>query len=392
MKKRIIAIMSAVIIMLINTCLINVCQANAQNLYGDVQTIGIGKFEFNRPSKNSIGLLWTDEADQFAESYSLFRRKTVNSVGTGEWTLIATIPSDKVTDGKINSYIDVFENAKPVQYEYSIAVNSANPAKYVPVGTKSLIASNIKVCIDPGHYTGKNLVEDEYSYCEGDFTLKVALLLYGELRKYGIYSCLTRTTPHITIAGFTDDALDSGRISLRGEYAYAMDCDLFISLHTNANGENANGYPTFGQPTNKNFPIVIVNIPAKNNSVILDMANSIGTNLVNENKKLGISTAKGYIGSRAGSVPSWDVQLNDGINNYGYTVSRLSSKGVDYYGVLRGAAKYNIPGMIVEHAFHSVPETRKMALQGNGVLEAAWARADAYGIAHGLGFVTKFTY
>lgn len=64
--------------------------------------------------------------------------------------------------------------------------------------------------------------------------------------RYGVIVHLTRTSGNICINGYENLALDSGKISLRGEAAKGM--DLFISLHTNANLEHANGVDTNRQP------------------------------------------------------------------------------------------------------------------------------------------------
>lgn len=57
----------------------------------------------------------------------------------------------------------------------------------------------------------------------------------------------------------------------------------------------------------------------------------------------------------------------------------------DYYGVLRGASAVGVPGMIVEHAHHTVAETRQYAM--TGPLAELWADADAKGIAAAYDFV-----
>ena len=91
------------------------------------------------------------------------------------------------------------------------------------------------VCIDAGHYKGCNPLSGQnmYRYDEGIVTLKIALQLREELKKYGIDSYLTRETDNIKIGGYKNKTLDSGHISYRGEYA--KKADLFVSLHTNAN-------------------------------------------------------------------------------------------------------------------------------------------------------------
>ena len=55
-----------------------------------------------------------------------------------------------------------------------------------------------------------------------------------------------------------------------------------------------------------------------------------------------------------------------------------------YYGVLRGAEEAGIPGVIIEHGYHTVAEMRDAAK--NGDLNNKWADADAKGIASALGF------
>lgn len=55
-----------------------------------------------------------------------------------------------------------------------------------------------------------------------------------------------------------------------------------------------------------------------------------------------------------------------------------------YYGVLRGAEEAGIPGIIIEHGYHTVPEMRNAAK--NGDLKSKWADADAEGIASAIGF------
>ena len=60
-------------------------------------------------------------------------------------------------------------------------------------------------------------------------------------------------------------------------------------------------------------------------------------------------------------------------------------KNGNYYGVLRGASNVKVPGMIIEHGFHTVEEVRRLAMEED--LTQKWAEADAYGIAKGFGLV-----
>ena len=83
---------------------------------------------------------------------------------------------------------------------------------------------------------------------------------------------------------------------------------------------------------------------------------------------------------------SWSDEYNDQLNVPGTVCVRWGEHG-DYYGVLRGAAMVNVPGLIIEHGFHTIPEVRKLALTGE--LLEKWAEADANGIAEGYELMKK---
>lgn len=241
----------------------------------------------------------------------------------------------------------------------------------------------IQICIDPGHYSKKNEVYEngKVVYCEGNFTLQVAKELKKILEeRYGVIVHLTRTSGNICINGYENLALDSGKISLRGEAAKGM--DLFISLHTNANLEHANGVDTNRQPIGITKPIVIVNTVAMESKQALSVANAIGTSLAVSNAKLGISTQeKFHTVSGKDDILNWTDAYNDSVDKEGTVCARRGNNG-DYYGVLRGASNVAVPGMIVEHGFHTVPKMRKLA--ADGTLAKEWAEADAKGIAEGM--------
>ena len=243
---------------------------------------------------------------------------------------------------------------------------------------------DILICIDPGHYAGSYTMTGEniYGYTEGDFTLRLALRLRQILKEqYGIHSILTRETGSITLGGYTNGELDGGHISLRGEYARG--CSYFISLHTNANEDNANGFPTCQQPASITKAIVIVNQPALQSETALRMAEAIGRNLSDINFRLGLSATDAFAGISSGDpVIEWTKEKNDQLNAEGFICQRLGSHG-DYYGVLRGSANAGVPGMIVEHGFHTVAKMRRLAMEED--LCELWAGADARGIAEGLG-------
>lgn len=243
--------------------------------------------------------------------------------------------------------------------------------------------SGIRICIDPGHYEGCNAFEsnDGIYYCEGDIDLQIALELQRILKeKYGISSELTRTSGTININGYTDSVLDNGHISLRGEMAEGY--DLFLSIHTNANVDGANGYPTYSQPVSINKPILIANQTACYTDDVLMIGNCIGKNLEKVNHEAGLSAADGFKEVlNAASLTEWTDEYNDGLGISGTICVRMGNHG-DYYGVLRGAANVGVPGFIIEHGYHTVSEVRKQLIEGNLITQ--WAEADARGIAEGF--------
>lgn len=363
---------------------------DGETLSGTAGMVSAHGLDFYRVSRNQIGILWSEDTDPEVVSYTIYRCSVVNNVGAGDWVKLATVNSDGVNGGSKNAYIDVLSDTKPVQYGYGVLATLKDGSTYTSAGIETVVASNIRVCIDPGHFAGRNTVDGQYRYCEGNFSLVIAGELGKRLHAYGISCSYTRTGPTIAIGGYANEELDGYHIKLRGQYAAVDGCDLFISLHTNSNQDNAHGYPTFSQPKSINHPLVIVNTLACNNQTALNVANSIGINLVNANYKANLSTVTNYASAAVGQVPGWDNNINDSLNVNGMTLCRLNNSGKDYYGVLKGATEVGIPGMIVEHGFHSVPEVRYAAMQGG--LAGIWADADAYGIAYGFGFVDKISY
>ncbi|MDO4614952.1 MAG: N-acetylmuramoyl-L-alanine amidase [Lachnospiraceae bacterium] len=244
------------------------------------------------------------------------------------------------------------------------------------------VLSGKTVCLDPGHFAGRNALDpdDGTTYCEGDVTLEIGLALRDILEEYGVNVIMTRETGSITLGGYTDAELDGGHISLRG--ASSAGCDLFVSLHTNANLEQANGYPTCGQPKEINKPIVIVNVPGSQSVEALTAGSEIGENLVSLYQKIELGAEEAFESAEVGDeLREWSDAYNDSLEEPGAIVMRTEG-GSDYYGVLSGSAGVGVPGMIVEHGFHTVKEFRELINDGDLIDELA--EADAEGILAGL--------
>ncbi len=351
--------------------------------------VSVEDIAFSRTSPSKIQVSWGDGQDKLVKRYLVKRRSVSAAKGTGKWKTIYRVKSDGKATGKAWSFTDALKQSTPQLYEYRIAVEVSDKKRDIPAAGKTIPASNIMVCLDPGHYQGKNEVlgEESYGFVEGDFILKLAKKLKKELKgTYGISSYMTRSTGDITLGGYTNLNLDSGHISLRGEYAAKKKSNLFVSLHTNANSENANGHGTYMQPIAANKAIVFANTVAGKSDAAIATCNSIGLNLSAVNKQLGLSKTKKFKTVKKGHLFPWDEEYNDGLNKIGTVACRLGRYG-DYYGVLRGASNVGVPGVLIEHGMHTVPEVRKAAAEGT--LAKSWAAADAYGIAYGFGFVKE---
>ena len=344
----------------------------------ETEEISISDIKFIRVSEKEIGITWSDQKNPYVDTYYLMRRKP----NENEWQQLGQLQSNHNIQDRELTLTDILEEDTVQQYEYRIDVSVTDTKKYKPVEGNSIYASNLLVCIDPGHFSGKNKIvnEDGSSYSEGDATLILAKNLEEKLRLgYGITCILTRTTGDITLGGYTNDSLDEGHISLRGSYAQGS--DLFLSLHTNANQDNANGYATDEQSISINKTLEFVNAVAYEDNRMLRLANAVGSYLTEVNYDMQVSESDEFQSIETKEeAKRWSDEYNDQLNVPGTVCVRWGEHG-DYYGVLRGAAMVNVPGLIIEHGFHTIPEVRKLALTGE--LLEKWAEADANGIAEG---------
>ena len=81
----------------------------------------------------------------------------------------------------------------------------------------------MKICLDAGHGTGQNQSPARCGYFEGDRMFTLQRLLQQELEAYGVTVVCTRA------ARQADPPLYTRALA-------AKDCDLFLSLHSNAAG------------------------------------------------------------------------------------------------------------------------------------------------------------
>lgn len=186
----------------------------------------------------------------------------------------------------------------------------------------------MKICLDAGHYGKYNPSPCNRMYYESKMVWKLHLLLKGYLKNYGIKVITTR-----------DNQANDKALYERGQMASG--CNLFISLHSNAADKESVDYP--------------VAYCAINGS-----ADDIGLALAQCVEKTMRTNQKARIEHRTG--------------NHG-----------DYYGVIRGATAAGVPGLILEHSFHT--NNRATAWLMDDLNLDKMARAEAQEIAKFYGII-----
>lgn len=189
----------------------------------------------------------------------------------------------------------------------------------------------LKICLDAGHF-GKQNNNPNISpvYWESLMAWDLHLMLKEELEKYNGVTVITTRT---------DETKD---LSLEARGKTARGCDLFISLHSNACDTES-----------VDRPVVIYPVNGK---------------------------CKGLAEKLAGAVKTV-MQTNDPWRTY----QRWNSAHIaDYYGVIRGAASVGVPGLIIEHSFHTNTRAAKWLQSSANLRKMAEAEAEVLAAEYGL--------
>lgn len=186
------------------------------------------------------------------------------------------------------------------------------------------------VCLDAGHYGKYNRSPVVPEYYESDMNWKLHLCLKEALERYGIRVKTTRA----------EQGKDLALVS-RGKAS--EDCDLFLSIHSNA------------CDTEKvDRPVAIVQLDGKGDALSSALAACV-KEVMQTNDPWRIATKKGISG--------------------------------EYYGVLRGAAAVGTMGMILEHSFHTNTRAAKWLLVDENLRKLA--KAEAQVIAEYFGMMDQ---
>lgn len=178
-----------------------------------------------------------------------------------------------------------------------------------------------KICLDAGHYGKYNHSPAVDAYYESDMNWKLHLMLKEELEKYGIEVITTRENQETDKPLFERGAMSEG-------------CDLFLSIHSNAVGDDVN--------EEVDHPISIVQLHGRGDELGMKLAQCIAA--------LMQTRQEGRIKNRRG-------------------------ENGEYYGVLRGAAAVHTLGIIIEHSFHTNTRSTLWLLDDDNLKKVAVAEA-----------------
>ena len=233
------------------------------------------------------------------------------------------------------------EYATSLTYEEKLIerINKYNLTQYDSVESEGRTMKEVKIMLDAGHYGKYNRSPVVPAYYESDFSFKFVNMLKKELEAYGFTVGRTRTQQAKDMA-----------LQARGKAAAGY--DLFISIHSNATGTGANN--------SVDYPVAIT--------------------MVNDDK-----TTIDEVSRAVGEIMAQAVAETMGTRQAARTYSKQSAndrdgngiKDDEYYGVLHGAKLVKVPGIILEHSFHTNAKAAAWLLKDNNLQAMAEAEAAA---------------
>ena len=197
-----------------------------------------------------------------------------------------------------------------------------------------------KIIIDAGHYSSYNQSPVYKQYYEGNQMWKLSQYLKKALEEYGFTVGSTKDY----IDGYPKTKLQDGSIiddvEKRGRMAKGY--DMMISLHSNACNTESVDRAVIIQPMSGDVAI---------------FAKMIG------------ECVKSAMG-----VSSYQLAQRD-YNTGAYYYDSKKHSGMDYYGVIRGAALVGTPCIIIEHGFHTNTAVAKWLMSDANLKKLAEAEA-----------------
>ncbi len=190
----------------------------------------------------------------------------------------------------------------------------------------------MKICIDAGHGLGYNPSPADPTYSEGTRMFLLQGYLKAALEEYGFEVVCTRQTVEESPSLY-----DRGRA--------AEGCELLLSLHTNAVGNEVNEAV--------DYVCVFYPVSGEGSSLAQALSELIAS-------VIGTSQS-----------PQARVRWN-------------SAHTADYYGVIRHAVNVGSVGMILEHSFHTHPRTTQWLMVDDNLRKLADAEAALLAEYYGL--------
>lgn len=238
--------------------------------------------------------------------------------------------------------------ATSLSYEEKLLakVKQYNLTQYDNVESEGGTMKEVKIMLDAGHYGKYNRSPAVPAYYESDFTFKFTNMLKAALEGYGFKVGTTRT----------DQAKDLG-LTDRGKAAAGY--DLFISIHSNAVGSGVNN--------SVDYPVAIT------------MVNDDKVSIDEESKAVGEILAQvvaAAMGTSQAARTYTKLSANDRDGN--------GIKDDEYYGVLHGAKLVRVPGIILEHSFHTNAKAAAWLLIESNLQAMAAAEAAALASYYGM--------
>lgn len=193
------------------------------------------------------------------------------------------------------------------------------------------------VCLDAGHAGKYNRSPAVKEYYESDMNWKLHNYLASELEGYGIQVKQTRPSQGQDLALYN-----------RG--AASKDCDLFLSIHSNAVGSNVDETVDY---------VRLYHLVDDKSTTVDDQSKAVAKLLLPAIVDTMQTKQGGHITTRKSTKDSnGDGVLND-----------------NYYGVLNGARQVGTAGLILEHSFHTNTKMTLWLLEDANLRKLAKAEA-----------------
>jgi N-acetylmuramoyl-L-alanine amidase len=239
-----------------------------------------------------------------------------------------------------------YATSKDYVEKLMLRVDKYNLTKYDNAESEGETMKEIKIMLDAGHYGKYNRSQAVPAYYESDFTFKFVNMLKAALEACGFTVGTTRK----------DQAKDLG-LTNRGKAAKGY--NLFISIHSNAVGSGVNN--------SVDYPVAIT------------MVNDDKVSIDEESKAVGEILAQvvaSVMGTSQAARTYTKLSTNDRDGN--------GIKDDEYYGVLHGAKLVGVPGIILEHSFHTNARAAAWLLVEGNLQAMAAAEAAALANYYGM--------